>query len=350
MTKDKLNVSLKSLFAISSLFLLFAVISSCHKEAEVIENLISVTKIDRSIPTDFDIVEFSVVNENLCFAIGQKGVFFKIFKTSNGGISWSELNNPASNAQPDLNIQSIVFFDEDNGVIVLRNKGYRTFDGGQTWSNVLANDYTGNNAVLTFAFAGKNEANELILAETNPSSWYHNHIYTGPSNSPIYNIVTHYPHQSDQHDYGNYSNGRLHLYERGGGSSNNIYVYDFTSGVLETISYNGAGVMDLNYANGRIVLARQYGKINFYQGTSQEWNVDYYNYHEENYNSIERVNDYYIAVANKSITTNFSGRWEEAINADGSGHLENFLKIQKIDTENVYISGAEGLFIKATLK
>ncbi|MCJ8292382.1 MAG: hypothetical protein HRT58_20735 [Crocinitomicaceae bacterium] len=324
---------------------------ACRKEAGVIETIFGVTKIDRSISTDYDIVEFSVVTEDICFAIGQDNDFFKIFKTTDGGITWNELNNPSLSSQWDLEIQSIVFFDENNGVVVLKNKAYRTYDGGQSWTIVGTSDYTGNNYVNEFMFAGKNESNELVLAESNGNSWYDNHIFTSSASGTSYNLITHFDHNGDDYDYGSYSNGKLHYITRNFNFwEGRIYVYDFNLGTMETLHVNGAKPMDVKFANGRTVLARESGKINFHNGTSQEWNVDAYNFHSEDYFSIELIDDFYIAVANKSITTNYSGIWEEALTNKGTGHTENFMKVQKIDTKSVYISGEDGLFIKATFK
>ena len=350
-TKPKLQLLMRSFVSVVILILGSITFLGCSKEAGVIEYKFGVTKIDRSIPTDYDIVEFSVVTEEICFAIGQNNDFFKLFKTTDGGINWTVLNNPSISSQWDLNIQSIVFFDANNGVIVLQNNAYRTYDGGQSWTGIGTNDYTGSNYVTQFSFAGKNESNELVLAESNGNSWYDNHIYTSLANGTNYDLIAHFSHDGTQFDYGNYSNGKLFYITRDFNHwEGEIYAYNFNLGTMETLSVSGAIPMDVHFANGRTVLARESGKINFHGGTSQEWNVDYYNFHAEDYPSIELIDDFYIAVAEQSISSNFNGIWEEALNIDGSGHTEHFMKVQKINNESVYISGEKGLFIKTTFK
>lgn len=342
---------MRSLLTLGVIALGILTLFGCKKEAGIIEYRIGVTKIDYSIPTDYDIVEFSVVTENLCFAIGKENDNYQIFKTTNGGTTWSELTGPVSSPQWDLEIQSIVFFDDNNGAIALNNKAYRTYDGGQTWTTIGTSDYTGNNYVHDFCFVGKNEAGEMVIAESNGNSWYDNHIYTSVPSSTNYNLVSHFQHSGIRPDYCSYSNGRLHYITRNFNFwDEKIYVYDFNSGILETLNVNSAIPLDVKYANGRTVFARETGKINFHNGNSQEWNVDYYNFHDEDYPSIEFIDDFFIAVANRSITVNYNGVWEEVINIGGTGHTENFMKVQKINNDNVYISGEAGLFIKVTIK
>lgn len=70
-TKPKLQLLMRSFVSVVILILGSITFLGCSKEAGVIEYKFGVTKIDRSIPTDYDIVEFSVVTEEICFAIGQ---------------------------------------------------------------------------------------------------------------------------------------------------------------------------------------------------------------------------------------------------------------------------------------
>jgi hypothetical protein len=331
------------LFSLSiGVFLLF----SCGKDAGVIEKKFGIVKIDRSIPTDFNITEFSVVNENLIFAIGTNGNQTKIFKTADGGITWNPVNVPAG-ALTSVDIQSIMFFDENLGAFAANNRAYRTYDGGQTWSNVLCPDYTGNNSINDFCFVGKSEAGEMIFAESNGSSWDHNHIVTSPPDSPTYSIVYHYAHAGIDTDYCSYSNGRLHFLARDFNNwDDEIYVYDFNTGTRETIPISGDLVLDAHYADNKTLVGTEEGKIYFKDWYSAEWNVSRYNFHSEDYHAIEYMDGYYVAVGNRTISTNFNVYWEEAINIDGTGHSEHFRQIQKIDATSAYISGDNGLFIK----
>lgn len=342
------STSLLLMFSTSLLLLLF----SCSKDAGIIETRVAVSKEDHSISTDYDIVEFSVVNENSVFAIGKKGDDMKIFKTANGGVSWVELPLPNGVVnQFDMVVQSIVFFDENNGAFTANNKGYRTYDGGQTWTTILTADYTGNNSIYDFCFVGKNEAGEMIIAESNGNAWYHNHIVKSLPSSTTYSIVHHFQHSGIDSDYCSYSNGRLHYLARNFNNwDGEIYVYDFNSNSMETVDIFGSIPLDIHHAAGKTIITTKGGKIYFTDWSSSEWNVSQYNFHDEDYPAIEYMDGYYIAVANSSISTNFGGRWEEAINDDGTGHTEHFMQVQKIDSKRAYISGEDGLFLKVTFE
>lgn len=326
--------------------LLFA---ACTKDGGIIENRLVVTKIDRSIPTDYNIVEFNVVSENICFAIGQKDDAFKLFKTLNGGQSWQEMSSPGFTSVWDLVIQSIVFFDANNGVIVLDNRAFRTYNGGASWSTVgvsTPSDYSND-----FIYAGKTEANELILVESNGNSWIPNDIFKSSPSSTQYTTLATFDHDGSRHDYGHYSNGKFFYLMRDFNIwDDKVYVFDIATGQIDTIDVPGVAPMDAMFADGRILFARKLGKLNFNDWSSDVWNVDFYNFHNEDYYSIEHIDDYFVAVANGSISSNYNGVWEEVINTDGTGHTEQFFKIQKIDNSNFYISGENGLFFKATFK
>jgi len=67
----------------------------------------------------------------LCSKEGQ--TYNTIFKTTDGGITWTE-KNPSSNDYFDFNY--INFLDAQNGLGVGTNKIYKTTDGGETWTAI----------------------------------------------------------------------------------------------------------------------------------------------------------------------------------------------------------------------
>lgn len=343
----------KRLFSFTFLFVLIATaltFSSCNKDVGIVEKVFTVSKIDRSINTDYDIVEFSVVNENLIFAFGVSNGDIKIFKTTNGGVSWSEINKPNA-SYTSLTVHSIVFFDENNGVVVFNEKAYRTYNGGQSWSSISATIPGSGNYAYNFIFAGKNENNELILAESTSNSWYDDHIFISDPTSTSYTMVGTINHDGDGYDFCHYSHGKLLYITRDFNYfDDELYSFDLTTSVRDTINLYGIIVNDAMYAENRYVFAGETGKVFFNNVSTNEWNTDYYNYHDNDYYSIEEIDSYFVAVANRSISSNYHGRWQEAINYDGSGHTEHFRKVQKIDNTHFYVSGNDGVFIKASFE
>jgi hypothetical protein len=191
------------------LFLAFLSVLSCKKDGGIIEEQLVITKVSKSIPTTFDIVEFDVVDENHIFAAAKSGYQIKLFKTENAGTNWEELNTPAvTNVSI---IQSLVFFDENNGVIVLDKRAYRTNDGGYNWDL----DYIkilpppGASYAYQFIFAGKNDNNELLLVESTGSSWAPNRMFTSAPSSNTYTMINSVNHDGAEHDYGHYANGKF---------------------------------------------------------------------------------------------------------------------------------------------
>lgn len=338
-----------SLSLVLSVFIV-ALFSRCHKDAGTIEKRLVATTIIRSIPTDFDIVEFSLVSADICFAIGVKDNLYKIFRTIDGGRHWDLTYTSAFN---DLEIQSIVFVDEFNGIIVFNNHAYRTYDGGATWSTNYINILPppGESYAYDFIYAGKTAANEFLLVESNGNSWIDNRIFTSSPFSSNYSMIASFEHDGDRHDYGHYCNGKLFYLARDFNYwDEKVYMYDLATQVMDTLDVPGSygtAVLDAMYADERVVLVRESGKLQFYDGN---WEKDYYNFHGEDYYSVDFIDPYFVAVANKSITSNYAGVWEEAIKPDGSGFKENFMKVVKIDQTSFYISGANGVFLKATFQ
>ena len=82
------------------------------------------------------------------------------------------------------------------------------------------------------------------------------------------------------------------------------------------------------------------------------WDYDKYGYMNTDRIgfSIEQINNYFVVVSNKTIGTNYRGNWERVPFINNETYANNFMKIQKIDNANFYISGTEGLFIKASFE
>ena len=83
---------------------------------------------DHLLQSSEKLSSLSFINKNTGWCIGGKS----IFKTTNGGISWSQENLPTSK-----NIRSITFIDEKHGWIGGDGILLRTIDGGEIWDTTL---------------------------------------------------------------------------------------------------------------------------------------------------------------------------------------------------------------------
>lgn len=324
-------------------------LTSCNKDAGVIEKFPAVTKIDRSINTSYDIVEFSIVSEDIIFAAGKDEDSFKLFKTLNGGLTWTEMTNPTSGST-DQNVQSIEFFDELNGVFVYNNKAYRTYDGGASWTTI---EVTYNSDFCNeFIFAGKTEDNKLLLAEWSQGYLHDNHIYTSDPSSTVYSYKGAVIGGPYFFDYAHYHDGKLLYFSHSNFNSweYKVYQYDMNTANIDVLQDYQEIVNDGLCVNGKTIFARQHGKIEVYESENYEANVESYKYHIYDYHSIDLIDNYFVAVANKSISSNKMGVWQEFYNTDRTSHTEHFYKVKKFDNASFYISGADGVFYKASIQ
>ncbi len=75
-----------------------------------------------------------------------------------------------------------------------------------------------------------------------------------------------------------------------------------------------------------------------------------YQYHTRPYNSIEKLDDYFVAVGEETFATNKSGTWNEVITNKGTGQKVNYNKIKKLTGNQFLVSGNNGFFKKGILK
>ncbi|WP_430405228.1 WD40/YVTN/BNR-like repeat-containing protein [Fluviicola sp.] len=339
------------------IFLLFGliVISSCSKDRGVIETQLVVTKYDKKIPTDFDIIDFDTYSENHIFAVGHDGYLsVKLFLSANGGTTWDDITAPFDllgwNGGFDLDkVQDVVYMDENNLALVTGNKLFRSYDGGQSWT-IMSDGIQ----MLRVFFADKSEDGNLLFIEDFNSSWAMNKIDKSAYDSQVFSTIGTMPPAIGKYDaarlYGNY----IMLLDY----TNDYYYsathgYNLTTGQYESLAFSGTSYdypVDAMKVGERIFLIRKDGKLNFMSPTGAFVDYSFYNFHNQDYYSGEFMGDYYIAVGDRTISTNISGKWEEAINPDITGQQEVFRKVKKIDSDHFYVSGNSGLFFKGTFK
>lgn len=336
-----------SLLAITLLF------SGCQKEPVIIDYQLVITKTDRSINTDADVVIFDVINASSYVAAAETdNGRVEIYTTSDGGKNW-ELRTSPINFSNDLRIQGIAFLDTLNGVVIVDNKAYRTYDGALSWIQLNSIVPTSGSDDANYFFGvSKSDHNEFLLYENNANSWYDNKVLLSAASSGTYDLLFSFDHSGEEYDYGHYSNGKFYYLSRDFNFffDQNVYVLDLYTLDRDTlhINYFQEIPRDAVFSNGRHYLACATGKV--YAFGSSYNSDNYYNYHDLAYNGIETMGDYEIAVAEKSISTNYTGTWEEALNLDGSGQFEYFNHVQRLNDHEFLISGKNGLFFKGTFE
>lgn len=330
---------------------LVLVATSCVKDKGVIETQLVITKYDRKIPTDYDIVGFDTYSENNIFAIGFKYGTIALFLSSNGGASWNDITDsfhPALNQDIDA-VKSVVYMDESNLAFVAGDRLYRSYDGGQSWETVS----NGFQPILAF-FADKSQDGNLLFVEDMNSSWYPNKVYKSAYGSHSFLIVDTIPPSEGKYSFGHlYDNYIMFLDYENDYYYNCVHGFDLLTGEYHTIPISSTAYeypLDAMRVGDRIFLIRKDGKLNFQSQTNAFADYSFYNFHSQDYYSGEFMGSYYIAVGDRTISTNINGDWEEALNPDISGQQEVFRKVKRIEGDYFYVSGNKGLFFKGTFK
>ena len=324
---------------------------ACTKDKGVIETQLVITKYSRNIPTDYDIVAFDTYNENHIFAVGFKQNTISLFLSSNGGSSWNDITdsfNSAWNQDIDA-VKSVVYMGESNLAFVAGNVLYRSYNGGQSWETVSNGFQT-----LPIFFADKSEDGKLVFVEDMNSSWYPNKVYKSAYGSHSFLIVDTIPPAQGAYSFGHLHDNYLMLLDY----ENDYYYncvrgFDFTTGENELIPISSTAYeypLDAMRVGDRVFLIRKDGKLNFQSPTNSFGDYSFYNFHNQDYYSGEFMGSYYIAVGDRTISTNINGEWEEALNPDISGQQEVFRKVKRIEGDYFYVSGNNGLFFKGTFE
>lgn len=330
---------------------LVLVATSCVKDKGVIETQLVITKYDRNVPTDYDIVGFDTYSENHIFAIGFKSGMIALFLSSDGGSSWTDITSSFNSLwnQEIEAVQSVIYMDENNLAFVAGNRMYRSYDGGQSWE-MTSNGFQ----PLPIFFAAKADDGKLLFIEDYNSSWYPNKIYKSDYASSTFYTIDSLPSGVDDYDVGHLYGDYIMLLDY-----ENDYYYEcvhgfnLSTGIYETIPISASGYdypLDAMRVGDRVFLVRKEGKLNFQSPVNHLIDYSFYNFHWWDYYSAEFMGNYYVAVGDQTISTNINGKWEEALNTNLTGQQEVFRKVKKIATDYFYVSGNQGLFFKGTFK
>ncbi|MBL4710288.1 MAG: hypothetical protein JKY48_17800 [Flavobacteriales bacterium] len=110
-------------------------------------------------PVNTSIRGISILDSNIIWLSGAKGT---ILRTSNGGVSWEKLNPPD---QDSLDFRDVEAFSENSALITSAgypSRVYKTIDGGISWSLVHENL---DSAAFMNSIAFKNQNEGIILGD-----------------------------------------------------------------------------------------------------------------------------------------------------------------------------------------
>jgi len=251
----------------------------------------------------------------------------------------------------NLNIQSIAFLDALNGIVVANDRAYRTFNGGASWTKLQSIVPTSASASATYFFAvTRKDSNTFLLFENDGNSTFNNLVLSSEASSNQYELEHSFSSYGVEFNNGHLSNNKFYVFPRNNAEGPYVRVLhlpNYSWSLLNNEAFTYAP-NDAVFVDGKHILACKTGKI--YPYGSAGYSSERYNYHDEDYQSIESMGTYQIAVAEKGISTNYNGKWEEAVEIDGTGHSENFFFIRQFDSDHFLISGSKGTFLKATFK
>lgn len=331
----------------SFIFLVLFNFSSCKKDGGIVQKQVVISKIDLSISTDYDIVDFDVVTDKLYFALAYDGSnLIKVFRTKDGGKNWVKLNGLGFLSKP----QSIAFTDEYNGIVVAENGAIRTYNGGANWSSKLELN-TPIDFASSFIFAGKTENNEFLLVESGQLQGTNTRrIFTSAPTSVYYSTIFSSTVDENEYNFCHFSDGKIvYFCHDFNCTSTQIAVFD-----TETYTYKKLDFMNNFFHKDMMVIDDDLfvvSDIIIRKNINDSDDNEYFEYYSNgDYESIEKINDYIVAVGNNKIATNYSGKWQMVTLKSGQNFHGKFLKVKKLDDKYFLISGENGLFVKATFE
>ncbi len=334
------------------LYFLILVAFSCKKEEpapDLNKDKLVVTKSNRNINTDYNIMGFDTYDENHIFAVGYKGGQVKLFLSSNGGSSWNDITSSFNSAwnQEIRMVQSVLYLDLNCLAFIAENRLYRSYNGGNSWS-ITNNGFQ----ELPIFCAGKTEDSSLIFVENFSSM--PNRVLKSSYDSPVFSVVTTLPNFHREFEVGRLDEDHFifldyeddYYYDR-------IHQFNTITNEVKLIPIIATGYdypVEAIKAGERIFLVGRYGNLDFASLNQNLLTPPFTHPYNLNYCSGENMGNYFIAVGEQVITTNKTGDWKNVFNSDYTKQKDILRKIKKINQDYFYVSGDKGLFFKGQIK
>jgi hypothetical protein len=309
-------------------------ITSCEKKVLTFVPVIEIEK-DMSIPGAKNIMFFSFPSALVGYAASDSGV---VYKTIDGGSSWKTIT-----FGNDEICKGIEFFNETSGICLKGNNLYSTTDGGQIWKVIGYGDFIGKTKDGIGVLGECNNSICSISTSNNNGKsfeWFGDMFIDGDFTSArvvdskvfVFSEDVAYYDRVYGMDLSNYANIIVN-FESITGNPSDIYLSSFSGAVVGP----GGMIMDINKNNGYS-----------YSCTYESYDGSFYCYY-----TVDGYDDLIVAAGDKTIATNkdfgMKDKWNEVFDKHGNGFDHTFYKICFIGQNTFYISGNNGLILKARI-
>ena len=317
------------------LIVVIILFTSCSKK--VVETIpVMVVEQDISIPGAADIKYFSFPSSTIGYAASPSSF---IYKTTDGGASWSQISVVATKT-----CYGLEFFDATNGMCLMNNDVYVTDDGGATWSIRGTGDFIG----MTKSGIG------VIGAFGNTTCVISTSVDQGQL-FIIKGILTY----DISFDFlsSRIVDNQVIIFSRNGYRYPNENVYNISNNNGSSIGFGNLTSAEVPidaYLTGTSSLGTAVGSEGFLLDDLFGSLIDRTFYqHLYPYQSVDGNGNLVVAVGEKTITSNLDigndEKWNYVLDVDGNGFPNTFYKIRFVSSNTFYLSGSNGLILKASI-
>jgi hypothetical protein len=328
--------------------------ASCKKEKNIIET-IQLSRITYlNVPTEYDVVEIRFLNELLGFALceensiekGTNESHIELYKTTNGGATWSKEDLPVTTG---TRIRGFEMQSESSGGIMIDNYFYHKspMNIGSEWQLIYENNFP-----LIISSIAKTTDNILCFTKDRSVDLV-TEIYEWVENTPNYNLIGEFSRGFSDLDGGVIIDSTYYFYEEFQSESDSMIAIQLPSLTkkfhphMGSFSYNNRIGHNFDIQNGYTLISNIYGEVALYYPkgisnvlTGNEY--EYYFHHQLPYYGVRFIDDFAVAVGNKTIASNHTGPWKEVFKENKTNYKECFLDVLRRNQTSIFVSGTNG--------
>jgi hypothetical protein len=290
---------------------------------------------DISIPNANSIKHFVFTNDQIGYASDSTS----IYKTINGGSTWTKLTLPTLGAV----CSGLEFFDSLRGMTILNQMLYTTIDGGETWNtNANSADFIGISESGVGIYLRDNGMDCSVFKTTNKGSSF-SFLGTISLDGSYSNAAL--------------SDNRVMAWSDEVGDNDRAYGIDLTNNTNFFIAFGNLIYLDqinsIYLSDGGGAAAGIRGNIREVDGnlavSRNAYNHTYPYYCIDGYNDLIVAVGYHTITTNMILTENQEKAWSEVFDSNGNGFDQTFYKIKFINSTSFYLSGSKGLLWKVRI-